>query len=160
MAEKFWLSPSPSPVRVWSDGVQALHVTFPLDSCSYFPSGFLKDSPPQTTDIYSEPQNSLYFYSSFPSTAATWLFTTLALWKKMSQPSAFEGKSGHWGISYASLHRADEQYMYNIFQTKNLDTNSDKNMGVNSDNRTKNLESWLFQKFRDEWSWQGSLRSF
>ena len=59
----------------------------------------------------------------------------------MSQPSAFEEKSGHWGISYASLHRADEQSMYNIFQAKNLDTKSDKSMGMNSDNRTKNLES-------------------
>ena len=29
MAKQFWLRPSPSPVRVWSDGVQALYVTFP-----------------------------------------------------------------------------------------------------------------------------------
>lgn len=46
--------------------------------------------------------------------------------------------------------------MHDIFQTENLDTIPDKNMYMKSDNRTKYLESGLFQKFRDE---EGDLRT-
>lgn len=49
--------------------------------------------------------------------------------KKLSQPSALAGKQAHWEILHASLQRADEQSVYDIFQTKNLVTNTWQNYG-------------------------------
>ena len=121
--------------------MEALHVNFPQDSCSCFPSGFLKDSLPQTTGIYSEPQNSPDI-SICPSHLQQPL-GSLPLWLcERKCPNHQPLKESQGAREYRMLHSIELMSNTRTFsRPKTWTQNLTKNMGMNSDNRTKNLES-------------------